>query len=180
VNFGQASAIFPPTHLPAGRDSFPSRIATRAPHAFLVLREIESERPFAHRKPLLNPERSRLLARIISYCERSASSCSRSSSACIRWRRMSFPTGASCSDRCRWSSTDRANVNAHAAFFAVQMILAVGNDHRCDPRAPTPNALTSMPSFTHAHAAEAQNAARRVVINGLGPFLLGLMAFFFV
>ena len=41
---------------------------------------------------------------------------------------------------------DRANIDAHAALFAVQLAGMLGRMTDCTPRAPTPSAFTSMPS----------------------------------
>ena len=50
----------------------------------------------------------------------------------------------------------------------------------CEPRSAHAERLDVHALIAHAHAAETQNASRRVVINRFRPFLLGLMALFLV
>src|SRR5271165_2519753 len=75
---------------------------------------------------------------------------------------------------------DRADVDAHAALFAIQMVLAVRDDDRLRAASAHTERLDVHAFVAHAHAAETQNAARRIVINRFGPLLLGLMALLFV
>src|SRR5580692_8562632 len=84
---------------------------------------------------------------------------------------------AVCAARKRPNGT---NVDAHAAFFAVQMILAVRNDHRLRAASAHAERLDVHALVAYAHAAETQNAPGRVVIDRFRPLLLWLMALFFV
>jgi hypothetical protein len=69
----------------------------------------------------------------------------------------------------------RADVNAHAALFAVELIATVGRDHRVDAavlhaQRPDVHALAA-----DADAAVAEDAARAVVVDGGRPLLLVAM-----
>src|SRR4029077_17284934 len=72
------------------------------------------------------------------------------------------------------------NIDAHAALFAVQVILTVRNNRGLGAALADAKGLDIHSLVADAHAAETQYAARRIVVNGLGPFLLGLMALFLV
>src|ERR1035437_6594000 len=69
----------------------------------------------------------------------------------------------------------RANVDAHAALFALEMILLIGRDDRTDAavlHAERPN----IHAFAaDAHAAVAQNAARTVEVHHRRPLLFFLV-----
>src|SRR5208283_4742000 len=71
----------------------------------------------------------------------------------------------------RSQCADRADVDAHAALFAVEMIFLIGRDDRTDAavlhaQRPDVHALTADP-----HAAVAQNAARAIEIHHGRPLL---------
>ena len=66
----------------------------------------------------------------------------------------------------------RANVNAHPAFFAFQVIFAVGNDHAVRAAHPHAQGLHVHAFIAHPHAAETKNAPRSIVINELRPLFL--------
>src|ERR1700719_605962 len=74
---------------------------------------------------------------------------------------------------------DRADVDAHAALFALEMIFAVGNDDTVRAAHAHAERLNVHALIAHAHAAEAENAARRVIVNELRPLLFGPVNFFF-
>src|SRR5258708_144272 len=70
---------------------------------------------------------------------------------------------------------DRANVDAHAALFALQMIFSIGRDdgtHSAVLHAQGPNVHTLA---THAHTAVAQNTARTIEEYDGRPLLFILM-----
>src|SRR5260370_22915743 len=73
---------------------------------------------------------------------------------------------------------DRANVNAHAALFAFQVVFSVGNDHAVRAAHADTERLDVHAFIAHTHATEAQNTARRIVLNDLRPLFLGTMNFF--
>src|SRR4029077_11885029 len=73
---------------------------------------------------------------------------------------------------------DRANVDANAAIFAYEMIFAVGDDHAVRAAHSHAEGFDVHAFVANAHAAEAQNAARGVVVDQLRPFLFGAMNFF--
>src|SRR5207302_2011331 len=80
------------------------------------------------------------------------------------------------------TASERANgtdIDAHAAFFALQMIFAIGNDHAVGAAHPDAEGLDVHALIANAHAAETENAARGVVIDQLGPLFFGAMDFFF-
>src|SRR5882762_7563187 len=59
---------------------------------------------------------------------------------------------------------DRANVDAHAALFALEMIFAIGDDYTVGAAHAHAERLHVHAFVANAHAAEAKNAARSVVI----------------
>ncbi len=72
-----------------------------------------------------------------------------------------------------------ADINAHPAFFALKVVLAVGDDDAVCAAHADPKRLHVHALIANAHAAEAEDAARGVVINELGPFLFGPVKLFF-
>src|SRR5579859_7214225 len=72
-------------------------------------------------------------------------------------------------------SSDRTDVNAHAAFFTVQMVAFIGGDYRTgtsELHAESRN----IHSFTaDTHAAIAENAARAIKEDHRRPLLLFLV-----
>ena len=69
----------------------------------------------------------------------------------------------------------RANVDAHAAFFAFQMVFAIGRDHRTGAAILNAQRRHVHAFGADAHAAVAQNAARTVKVNHRRPLLLILV-----
>src|ERR1700735_5783704 len=74
---------------------------------------------------------------------------------------------------------DRANINAHAAFFAGQVAGLVGDDDGVHAASADAQSLYIHAFIAYAHAAEAHDAARRIVIDQRRPFFFGVMQFFF-
>src|SRR6266550_6119417 len=74
---------------------------------------------------------------------------------------------------------DRANVDAHAALFAFEVIAAVGDNHAIRAAHADAQSLDVHALVANANAAEAQNAPRSIVVNDLRPFFFGAMNFFF-
>ena len=75
--------------------------------------------------------------------------------------------------------SDRADINAHSALFALQVILAVRDDHAVRPAQAHAQRFHVHAFVAHAHAPEAQDAARRVVIHQLRPLFFGPVNLFF-
>ncbi len=73
----------------------------------------------------------------------------------------------------------RANINAHPALFAFQVIFAVGDDNRVRATHAHAQRLHIHAFITNTHAAEAQDAARRIVINQVRPLFLWPVNLFF-
>src|SRR5690242_19452190 len=73
----------------------------------------------------------------------------------------------------------RADINAHAALFALEMIAAVGNDDAVRAAHADAKGFHVHAFIANAHAAEAQNAAGSVVVNEFRPLFFGAMNFFF-
>src|SRR2546427_12617709 len=71
-----------------------------------------------------------------------------------------------------------ADVDAHPALFALEVILPVGNNHRICAALAHAQGFDVHALVAHAHAAETENAARRVVIDQLRPLFLGPGFFF--
>ena len=71
----------------------------------------------------------------------------------------------------RGERADRADVDAHAALFAVQMIALVGGDDAGDAAVLHPQRPDVHAFAAHAHAAIAEDAARPVEEDHRGPLL---------
>src|ERR1019366_8122017 len=71
---------------------------------------------------------------------------------------------------------DRADIDAHAAFFAVEVVFAIRDDHRLRATLADAERLDVPAFIADAHAAETQDASRGVVIDRFGPFPFRLMA----
>src|SRR4029077_20795320 len=100
----------------------------------------------------------------------------------VRTRRghvFHFPGVRLVAIRAAGERADRANVDAHAALFAFEMIFAIGDDHAVRAAHSHAEGLDVHALVADAHAAKAQNAARGVVIDQFRPFLFGEMNFFF-
>ena len=69
----------------------------------------------------------------------------------------------------------RANVDAHAALLAVELVAAVGRDDRADAAVLHAQRPHVHAFAAHAHAAVAEDAARTVIVDGRGPLLLFAM-----
>src|SRR5271163_4325508 len=76
-------------------------------------------------------------------------------------------------------SADRANINAHATFFASQLARLVGNDHGMHAARADAERLHVHAFIAYAHATETQNAARSIEINQRRPLFFGIVEFFF-
>src|SRR5580700_6575276 len=74
---------------------------------------------------------------------------------------------------------DGADVDAHAAFFALEMIFAIGNDHAVGTAHPDAECFHVHTFVADTYAAETKNASRSVVIDELRPLFFGAMNFFF-
>ena len=70
---------------------------------------------------------------------------------------------------------DGADVDAHTAFLALQMILLVGHDHARDAAVFNAQGPDIHAFAAHANAAVAENAARPVEVNHRRPLLLFAM-----
>src|SRR5271167_1071493 len=66
---------------------------------------------------------------------------------------------------------NRANIDTHAAFFAFEMIAGVGNNDGMRPAHAHAEGLHIHAFITYTHAAIAKDAAWRIVIDQVGPFL---------
>src|SRR5215472_14837120 len=66
----------------------------------------------------------------------------------------------------------RADINAHAALFAFQMIFAIGSDGGSDAAVLHPQRPNIHGLAADAHAAIAENAARAIEENYGRPLLL--------
>src|SRR6266852_1843355 len=74
---------------------------------------------------------------------------------------------------------DGANVNAHAAFFAIEVVAAIRNDDGVGAAHADAEGFYVHTFVADAHAAEAENAAGGVVVDEVRPLFLGAMNFFF-
>src|SRR5215471_9237368 len=74
---------------------------------------------------------------------------------------------------------NRTDVDAHAALFALQVIFTVGDDHARGTAHADPERFHIHALVANAHAAEAKNAARSVVIDDLRPLFLRAVDFLF-
>ncbi len=73
---------------------------------------------------------------------------------------------------------DRADVDAHTAFFACQLVGLVRQDYGEHAAGADAERFHVHAFVADAHAAEAENAARRIVIDQRRPFLLGRVELF--
>src|SRR6267378_1414154 len=72
---------------------------------------------------------------------------------------------------------DRADVDAHAALFAFQVIAGVGNDYAVGAAHTDTEGFYVHAFIADAHAAETQNTARSVVINNFRPLIFRAVNF---
>ena len=72
-----------------------------------------------------------------------------------------------------------ADVDAHAAFFANEMIAAIGDDDGIGAAHTNAERFDVHAFIADAYATETENAARGVVINEVRPFFFGAMNLFF-
>src|SRR5882762_3257262 len=91
---------------------------------------------------------------------------------------LHFPGARLVAIRAAGESADRANIDAHAALFAVEVVLPIGDDHRLRAALADAERLHVHSLIANADATETQDAAWRVVVDRLGPFLFRLVAFF--
>src|SRR5256884_1414711 len=89
------------------------------------------------------------------------------------WHVLHLPRTRLIAIRAAGERADGANVDAHTAFFAFQVIAAVRDDHAVRAAHAHAERFYVHALVANAHAAEAQNASRSVVINQLGPLLFG-------
>src|SRR5260370_30552418 len=73
---------------------------------------------------------------------------------------------------------DRTDVDAHAALFALEMIFAVGDNYAVGAAHAHTERFDVHAFVANPDAAEAENAARGVVVNELGPFFFRAVNFF--
>jgi hypothetical protein len=73
----------------------------------------------------------------------------------------------------------RANIDARAALVAFQVVALVGSDLGHHPAVDHPESVDAHPFVADAHAAEAQNAARRVVEHHRRKLFLRRVDFLF-
>ena len=181
VHFGETPGNFGQGIFPAGGHELAVAAHERQLQALRMLREIKSEAAFDAQKILVESGEIAIVGAqnfIVAHAQRGL--------AAIRAMRADrgdvghFPRARLVAVRAAGERADGTDVDAHAALFAVQMILAVRNDHRLRAASAHAERLDVHALVAHAHAAETQNAARRVVINRFRPLLLGLMALFFV
>src|SRR5690348_4244410 len=71
-----------------------------------------------------------------------------------------------------------ADVNAHATFFAGKLAIVVRDDDGMYSARAHAERLDVHSFVADTHAAEAQDAARRVIINDRRPFLFGIVQLF--
>ena len=86
-----------------------------------------------------------------------------------------FPRTRFVTVRARGERADRADVDAHPALFAVQMIFLIGSDDRTDAAILDAQRPNIHAFAADAHAAVAKDAARTVEINHRRPLLLFLV-----
>src|SRR2546427_13221958 len=72
-----------------------------------------------------------------------------------------------------------ANINAHPALFALQVILTVGDNHAVRAAHAHAQRLHVHAFIAYAHAAEAQDATRRLVVHEFRPLFLRPVDFLF-
>src|SRR5262249_9168277 len=90
-----------------------------------------------------------------------------------------FPRPRFVAIRAAGERANRADVDAHAAFFAFEMIFAVGDDDAVRAAHTHAKRFYVHAFVANAHATEAENAARCVVINKVRPLFFGTVNLFF-
>src|SRR5262249_33477287 len=91
----------------------------------------------------------------------------------VHFPRTRLVTVGAARERAHW-----ANVDAHAALFAIEVIFAIGNDDAVGATHAHAERLYVHAFVAYAHAAETQDAARRVVVDEVRPLLFGSMNLF--
>ncbi len=181
VHFGETPGNFGQGIFPAGGHKLAVAAHERQLQALRVPREIKSEAALHAKEILVESGEIAIIGAqnfVVAHAQRGL--------AAVRAVRADrgdvghFPRARLVAVRAAGERADGADVDAHAALFAVQMILAVRNDHRLRAARAHAERFDVHALVAHAHAAETQNASRRVVINRFRPFLLGLVALFFV
>src|SRR4029077_5504653 len=92
---------------------------------------------------------------------------------------LHFPRARLVPVRATGERADGANIDAHAALFAFEVIFAVRNDHAVGAAHAHAQRLDVHAFVANAHAAEAEDAAGSIVVDKLRPLFFGAMDFFF-
>src|SRR4029077_11647115 len=148
--------------------------------AFCMIREVEPKSSLAAQKLAIDAGMVAIVGAqnfIVAYAQR------RLASVRAMRARIShvshFPRARLIAVSTAGESADRANVNAHAAFFAGEFTRLVWENHGLHTARPDAQRLHVHAFIADAHAAEAEDAARRVVINERRPLLFRVMQLFF-
>jgi hypothetical protein len=181
VHLGEAPGNLGQRVFPAGGHKLSVAAHQRKPETLGMLRVVEAEAALGAQKiPIYTGEVAIIGAQnfVVAHAERRL--------AAVRAVRANcgdvahFPRPRLVAVRAARQRAHGANVDAHAALFALEMILAVRNDRRLRAALTDAERLHVHALVANAHAAEAQNAARRVVVHRVRPLLLGLVALLLV
>src|SRR5215470_17874771 len=85
---------------------------------------------------------------------------------------LHFPRTSLISIGARCECTDRANINTHAAFFALEVILFIRRDNRAGVAVLYAECPNIHPLAAHAHAPITKDAPRAVEVHDRRPLLL--------
>src|SRR6267142_1165135 len=151
----------------------------RLTDALFVLREIETEAAFYEQKIVVNAGKVAIVGAhdfVIAYAERDFAAVGAVRARCgdvLHLPRARLVAIGAAGER-----AERANVDAHAALFALEVIFAIGDDDAVGAAHADTERLHVHAFVANAHAAEAEDAARGVVVDPLRPLFFGAVNFF--
>ena len=148
--------------------------------ALRMLREIKAEAPLHAQEILVDAGKVAIIGAqdfVIAHAQRGF--------AAIRAMRadrgniLHFPRPRLVTIRAAGQRAHRANINAHAALFAFQVVFAIRNDDRVGAAHADAERLHVHAFIANAHAAIAKDAARGIVINQVRPLFFRPVNLFF-
>src|SRR5690348_16176282 len=95
------------------------------------------------------------------------------------WHVLHFPGTRLVAIGATGQRAHRADINAHAALFTLEVVGAVGDDDAVRAAHANAEGFDVHAFVADAHATEAENATRSVVIDEFRPLFFGAMNFFF-
>src|SRR5580658_6112097 len=180
ANLFQAPRDFFERIFPAGRFELAVATHQRLAHAFGIVSEIETEAPLAAEEFAIYAGLIAIIGAqdfVVAHAQRGLAAV-RAVRAGIR-NVLHFPRPRLVAIGAAGERSDGTNINAHATFFASQLTRLVGNDHGMHAARTDPERFHVHAFIAHAHATEAENAARSIKINQRRPLFFGIVQLFF-